>query len=70
VFDCNKSLGAPKLRIIGRPTLKIAGKSTSIDDDDTGFIATSRVNMTLDRVTRVAEDFVDKWLKCRESPQR
>jgi hypothetical protein len=70
VFNRNKSLRAPKLRIVGGPTLKIASESTPIDDDDTGFIAASRVDMTLDRVTRVAEDFVDKWLKCRESPQR
>jgi hypothetical protein len=70
VFNRNKSLRTPKLRVVGGPTLKIAGKSTPIDDDDAGFIATSRVDMTLDRVTRVAEDFVDKWLKCRQSSQR
>jgi hypothetical protein len=70
VFNRNKSLRSPKLWVIDGSTLKVASKSTPVNDNDTGVIATRRVDMTLDRVTRVAEDFVDKWLKCRQSSQR
>jgi hypothetical protein len=62
VFNRNKSLRTPKLWVVGGSTLKIASKPSPIDDNDTCFIATGRVDMTLDRVTRVAEDFVDEWL--------